>query len=394
MSRGTRARVLLAAAAAGLALAGCNALLGLDAVTYRGDAGTGGSDAGAGGASGDASGSGGTAGTTTFSQACSAYAQAGCGFYERCYPSTLRAAYSTFTACLEVFQAYCAPFYDLPGSNSKPADVAACATALANAPCEAAGPFVCRFPPGDVAAGGACAAAAQCAAGTCNGAGPEACGVCGPSAVVVVPNGGSCAPVTGKVVYCVTHHACIADVCRPVALEGESCGAGATCSPEAVLRLECRGGVCMRAGRAGDACDAAGTCAAGFTCERATNRCMAMPEVQPGQPCVSTSIPIARAASATAPTRPTASAAPSQAGASRASAPPCAAAWIAARRGSPARAACARAPTSARPPPAGRSRPAGQPADLANEAMKSARALAPATGMALYIDARMPPTVR
>jgi hypothetical protein len=289
VSRGTRGRALLAAV--GLALTGCNALLGLDGVTYRGDAatggvsggGTGGSGAGGGGTIGSA----GTTGTTTFNQACAAYAQAGCGFYERCSPTTLRAAYSTLATCLEVFQAYCAPFYDLPASNSGPADVAACATAYANAPCESASPYVCRFPPGDVPAGGTCAAAAQCATGACNGSGAQSCGVCGPSATVAVPSGGSCAPMSGKNFYCVTHHACIGGVCQPVALDGESCGPGAICSPEPGLHLECRNGVCVRAGRAGDSCNADGLCAPGFVCERTSNSCLAMPEVQPGQPCVS-----------------------------------------------------------------------------------------------------------
>lgn len=284
MSRGTRRCVLLAAAG-GLALAGCNTLLGLDRVTYRGDAGTGGISGG--GTGGGGTNSGGTTGTTTFIQACTAYAQAGCALYERCYPTTLRAAYSTVAACQAVFQAYCAPFYDLPGSNSTPADVAACATALANAPCEAASPYVCRFPPGDVAAGGTCAAAAQCATGTCNGAGAASCGVCGPNTTVAVPSGGSCAPMAGKYPYCVTHHACIGGVCQPVALEGESCGAGAMCSPELALHLECRGGVCVRAGRTGDPCNADGVCAPGFVCEPTSNTCLAMPAVQPGQPCVS-----------------------------------------------------------------------------------------------------------
>jgi hypothetical protein len=290
VNRGTRGRVLLAAAG-WLALAGCNTLLGLDSVTYREDggatAGISGGGTGGSGAVGGATGSAGTTGTPTFSQACAAYAQAGCGFYERCYPKTLKGAYSTVATCLEVFQAYCAPFYDLPASNSGPADVAACATAYANAPCESASVYICQFPPGEVPAGGTCAAAAQCATGSCNGSGAESCGVCGPSAAVAVASGGSCAPVSGKSFYCVTHHACIGGVCQPVALDGESCGAGTICSPEPEPHLACRGGVCVRAGRAGDVCDADGSCAPGFACERTSNRCLAMPEVQPGQPCIS-----------------------------------------------------------------------------------------------------------
>ena len=287
MSRGTAGRVLLAA---GLALAGCNTLLGLDAVTYRADAAVGGG-AGDGGIGGSGAGAGGSTGSggsnTTFSQACAAYAQAGCGFYERCYPNTLKAGYSTLAACLDLFHSYCEPFYALPGSNSGPADLAACATAYANAPCESASAYICRFPPGDVPAGGTCAAPAQCATGNCNGSGAASCGVCGPSAVVAVPSGGSCAPMSDKLVYCASHNACIGSVCQPVALEGESCGQATACSPEPGLNLECRGGVCIRAGRAGDPCNADGSCGPGFACERTSNTCLAMPEVRPGQPCIS-----------------------------------------------------------------------------------------------------------
>jgi len=293
-----------------LALCGCNALLGLDPLSYHGagDGGPGGIKAGAGGTGGsgggvtDGGGSNADAGASaTLSEACVHFAEATCELATRCNLESITHSYGTvLSECIDAYShsIQCDKadrIYGLPGSNILPSSFDSCASALSTASCATGNPFAWTLPMGNLANNQPCASPYQCSSGYCKDVSSSACGTCAPTAPKVYGQiGDACGWVTStKYVYCPDANAtCKNGICTATVSLGESCSDTVVCASPVSLsdpQLLCENGVCVGYGTEGMPCFAPNPtpfCRNGFYCKASTNTCSANRHVKVGQSCL------------------------------------------------------------------------------------------------------------
>jgi hypothetical protein len=217
-----------------------------------GATGGGGSQAGAGGAAG-------SGGATPFDcsmiepaplegPACDAYADAVCARVGTCAPYWLDVVYGSAEGCQSAVKLQCEQVLGLPGLGYGGPEILACASLLANAPCECQGGDVCAaVGPGTLPAGASCQLAAQCESSTCALEPGTGCGACVEGAAL----GESC-----ELMPCEQGLFCSLGegVCAAPLELGAPCAEGDVCDDP----LVCYQGVCSERIALGEACPGGG----------------------------------------------------------------------------------------------------------------------------------------
>ncbi len=173
----------------------------------------------------------------TTDQACSDLAHAQCDKRSACTSGVgISRAWGDATTCLAREKLACTSRLSAPQSGSTPAQTEKCVAAYATFSC--ADFFADNAPPdcialGPRASGAACAFAAQCQSGYCNGTRTSKCGTCGAPLAV----GDACTTSS-----CARGDECVSSTleCEIPGSLGGSCGAGHPCGAD----LACQSGSC------------------------------------------------------------------------------------------------------------------------------------------------------
>jgi hypothetical protein len=228
----------------------------------------------------------------TADQACTRIAQDRCNQLQTCSASELSRRWGDISTCETRNKMSCVESLAAPKTAATPQTTDTCAGELVAETCDSflSGvnpPADCLPRHGALAVGAACSFAAECSTGFCAVAASALCGACAnpPQA------GDSCATQgCGPDMICVA----ATQLCQVPVLANGACSNALPC----IAGLACVGatasamGSCMR-----EATTAAATCdarrltgpdcdtAAGLTCDRTTNQCVAQPSANAGQPC-------------------------------------------------------------------------------------------------------------
>ena len=211
-------------------------------------------------------------------QACTDFAAALCGRLEACTPAALQIAYGDVGTCTTRSAILCSAGLAAPGTQATPAQMEACAAAVAAETCDESldnpQPSACDIP-GAVANGSVCGSHSQCQSGYCKPTMGTLCGTCAGHA-------GASAQCTADI-DCQATLICNNGSCVGPAAAGATCGTTAPC----MRTLACLNGKCAAPGGAGASCTASTDCdgARGFYCNTQTKQCTQTQFVSSGQPC-------------------------------------------------------------------------------------------------------------
>jgi hypothetical protein len=212
-----------------------------------------------------------------------ACAEASAAFCERanqCMPAYVAAAFGSTAACTDRVKLACAPRLSAAGTGTTAQLLKECSDALRSSSCDIffghSPPQPCRFRPGTLGLGAACAIDDQCQSTFCRRSASAACGTCGTRAT----SGGACETEDG----CEYGLACSNKVCVPYGAFGAPCNKDQPCQSN----LICRSGACAKAVGAGQPCDPLQKeCdnELGLYCDPKSKVCEAAALAKAGEPC-------------------------------------------------------------------------------------------------------------
>lgn len=268
--------------------AACNALWGIDGLTYdetitpTGVAGQGGEVGGGG--------SGGSAGAgaqpdpcrVDIDPACAQYASAYCGRVDTCAPFWMRYHWGSLVDCAARLGADCTRRLAALGTALTAGHMASCASGLLATGCDdLLGnrlPAACGSPPGPLQVGFGCDTGGQCETAFCAGEGePGDCGWCS----AVPDEGSACSDRCGPGLTC------DGGICRPLGVLSDPCDDTAPC----LDLYDCYNDVCTAPLGEGEQCDPAGqttpACdvARGLGCDASDAQCAPVSWVGWGAAC-------------------------------------------------------------------------------------------------------------
>lgn len=218
--------------------------------------------------------------TQSAEEACRDLAAARCHHHAACSAAHLTAAFGDEPSCRAYVLGRCAALADLEGVDLGAPEIAACAEAYPEHPCDAlvldALPEACRFA-GDRINGAGCATGAQCQSSFCDAPDEGQCGQCSPVRKLGEPcsKGGSPCDVG---LYCGA-----ALICIPPGIEGDACNPTAPCGP----RHSCVAGECLPPALSGQPCDDEHGCDPLdlLTCDPASTTCQPQQTLAPARTC-------------------------------------------------------------------------------------------------------------
>jgi hypothetical protein len=234
-------------------------------------------------------------GSVSAQQACTDVAAAVCTAVNTCSPILMQLEYGDVSTCEKRFTTTCTSSLSANGTGMTPADMEACAKAVAGEGCADIvsnnPPSACHAVVGQLANGTACSDPSQCQSQYCNRGTDGTCGACAARGSGAACHrdedceyGQLCLTPTGAAATSVTPGACI-----------EPGASGATCDPAHPCNktLACKNGTCTTPDEAGATCvvgDTAnpfGSCDVlkGALCQPLTRVCVAIGVASAGQPC-------------------------------------------------------------------------------------------------------------
>jgi hypothetical protein len=218
----------------------------------------------------------------TAAQACAQEAAAICDALSGCATFWVQLLYGAKATCASRQALSCMNDQSPAGTNRTPADIQACATAVATSSCPSllAGNFpdACQIKPGLLANGHGCGSDWQCQSTYCGGKQGLQCGVCGPRAAT----GGTCADTDG----CLAGLVCANKRCVTPGTIGAACEAtNQPCRSD--LYCAAAGTCAARAGAGGSCADTGDACAItqGVACNIFNHVCEQVGVASPGQAC-------------------------------------------------------------------------------------------------------------
>jgi hypothetical protein len=222
-----------------------------------------------------------TDGAITAEQGCAQEARAFCDALNGCAATWMKLLYGDLTTCISRASLSCMDDQSVTGTSRTPADLAACAQAVATASCPdlvaAKLPAACTIKPGAAINGTACGSDWQCQSTYCSKRGQ--CGVCGPRAAA----GGTCTVDGG----CQPGLVCANSKCVTPGLSGATCD---TTNQPCAGGLYCgKDGKCAAKLGAGAPCadlpDGACDIIQGLGCSGKTHTCEVIGVAKGGEAC-------------------------------------------------------------------------------------------------------------